>query len=108
MTFVTFRADCEPIYRDPIRCYSAWRRPIAGGEGALMKKSKRALVGMVVLDLFLLLGTFWLVMQVKGGASTSVPPAEAISTVTTIGGGAIGLVTAILGMAWFVHRKAGN
>ncbi|MGD9812400.1 MAG: hypothetical protein AB7U35_13895 [Sphingobium sp.] len=73
-----------------------------------MKKSKRALVGMVGIDLFLLLGAFWLVMQVKGGAGTSVPPGEAITTITSIAGAAIGIVTAILAMAWFVHRRNGN
>lgn len=82
----------------------------AGGRGGglSMKKSKRALVGMVVLDLILALGTFWLVMQVRDGASTTVAPQEAIATITSIGGGAIGIVTAILGMAYVVHRKRGD
>ncbi len=73
-----------------------------------MKKSQRALIGLIVLDLLLAFGTLWLVMQVRGGASTSVPPAEAITTITSIGGAAIGVVTAILGMAFFVHRKRGD
>lgn len=73
-----------------------------------MKKSTRALVGMIVLDLLLVAGIVWLVMQVKDGARTTVPPAEAISTIASIGGGAIGIVSAILGMAWFVHRKRGD
>lgn len=73
-----------------------------------MKKSKRALLGMVALDLLLLFGTFWLVMQVRGGVGTSVPPEEAISTITAIGGGAIGIVTGILGVAYVVHRKRGD
>lgn len=74
-----------------------------------MRKSTRALVGMVLIDLLLLLGTGWLVLQVRSGAwSTSVPPGEAIGTITTIGGGAIGLVTAILLLAFFAHRKKGN
>lgn len=73
-----------------------------------MKKSTRALVGMVVLDLIILAGTAWLVGTIRGGASLTVPPAEAIQTVTQIGGGAIGIVSAILLMAFFVHRKRGN
>lgn len=73
-----------------------------------MKKSTRALVGMVVLDLIILCGTAWFVSTIKGGARLTVPPEEAIQTVTQIGGGAIGIVTAILLVAFFVHRKNGN
>lgn len=71
-----------------------------------MKKSTRALVGLVVLDLLLLLGTAWLVMQVRPD-NTAVPPQEAVTTITTIGG-AIGIITVILGLAFFFHRRAGN
>ncbi|MES2288678.1 MAG: hypothetical protein V4530_02990 [Pseudomonadota bacterium] len=73
-----------------------------------MKKSTRALVGMVVIDLIILAGTAWFVGTIKGGAHLTVPPAEAIQTVTQIGGGAIGIVTGILLVAFFVHRKNGN
>ena len=74
-----------------------------------MKKSTRALYGMVVLDLILLAGIAWLVAQVKGdGSNTTVPPEEAVSTITSIGGGAIGIVTVILLLAYFRHRRAGN
>lgn len=73
-----------------------------------MKKSTRALVGMLVIDLVLLAGTAWFVMHIRQGASLTVPPDEAIHTVTTIGGGAIGLVSALLLMAFFVHRRRGN
>lgn len=73
-----------------------------------MKKSTRALVGLVLIDGLLGLGTLWLLLQVAGGASTSVPPAEAMRTIGTIGGAAIGLVTAILGMAFFRHRRRGD
>ncbi len=72
-----------------------------------MKKSTRALVGLVVLDLLLLLGAFWLVLQVHGG-NTTVPPEEAITTITSIAGGAIGIISVILGIAFFIHRKNGN
>lgn len=74
-----------------------------------MKKSTRALVGMVVLDLLLLCGIVWLVMQVQDPATnTTVPKAEAISTITSIGGGVIGIVSVILLLAFFYHRRRGN
>jgi hypothetical protein len=74
-----------------------------------MKKSTRALVGMVALDLLLLAGTAWMVLQVRTGAwTTTVPPADAIGTITSIGGGAIGVVSGILLVAFFVHRIKGN
>ncbi len=71
-----------------------------------MKKSTRALLGLVLIDLLLLGGTAWMVLQVKLGVwTTTVPPAEAIRTITSTGGGAIGLVTAVLGMVWWLRRK---
>jgi hypothetical protein len=74
-----------------------------------MKKSTRALVGMVVLDLLLLIGIWWLVMQINpDGSNTNVPPQEAISTITSIGGGAIGIISMILLLAFFHHRRKGN
>lgn len=74
-----------------------------------MRKSTRALVGMLVLDLLLLAGTGWLVLQIRTGAwTTTVPPQEAIGTITSTGGAAIGIVSAILILAFFVHRKNGN
>ncbi len=73
-----------------------------------MKKSTRALLGMVVLDALIVAGAAWFVMDIKRGAALNVPPAEAITTVTTIAGGAIGIITAILLMAFFVHRRRGN
>jgi hypothetical protein len=73
-----------------------------------MKKSTRALVGLVVIELLLLGGTAWMVMQTKSGAWSSPDPAEAISTITRIGGGAMGIVGVILLLAFFTHRKNGN
>ena len=73
-----------------------------------MKKSTRALLGLVVIDALIAAGTAWFVMDIKRGAALTVPPAEAISTVTTIGGGAIGIVTGVLLVAFFVHRRRGN
>lgn len=74
-----------------------------------MKKSTRALVGLVVLDALLLIGALWLVLKVRSGEwSTTVPPSEAIGTITSTAGGAIGLVTAILLLAFVIHRRKGN
>lgn len=74
-----------------------------------MRKSTRALVGMLVLDGLLLAGIGWMVLQVRTGAwTTTVLPAEAIGTITSIGGGAIGVVSALLLLAFFLHRKRGD
>lgn len=73
-----------------------------------MNKSTRALVGLVVIDGLLLLGTMWMVWQTKSGAWGSPDPAAAISTITTTMGGVIGVVTALLLMASWMHRKRGN
>ena len=74
-----------------------------------MKKSTRALLGLVVIDLLIGAGTLWLVMQIKSGASTTnVPPEEAISTITSTGGAAIGIVTGILLVVWFIRRRRGE
>ena len=73
-----------------------------------MKKSTRALVGLVVLDLALALGAAWMVWQTKSGAWHAPDEAAAISTITATAGGAIGIVPVMLLMAFAVHRKRGN
>ena len=73
-----------------------------------MKKSVRALIGLVVIELFLFGGTAWMVAQTKSGAWHTDQPAEAISMITSMGGGAMGLVGVILLIAFFRHRKNGN
>ncbi len=74
-----------------------------------MKKSTRALVGMVVLDAIFVAGTAWLVWLVKSGsAHTTIPPDEAVAQITSVGGGLIGFVSVILAIAWFIHRRNGN
>ena len=73
-----------------------------------MKKSTRALVGLVALDGILAAGAWWMVMQVKSGAWNAPDPAEAITRITETAGGAIGIVTAVLLVAFVVHRRKGN
>lgn len=73
-----------------------------------MKKSTRALVGLVVIDGLLVLVAGWMVIQTRTGQWSSPDPAAAITTITSTVGGAIGIVTAILLMAAFVHRRRGN
>jgi hypothetical protein len=73
-----------------------------------MKKSTRALTGMAALDLALAAGAAWMVWQVRSGAWSSPDPGEAIRLITSTAGGAIGIVTALLLVAFVVHRRAGN
>jgi len=73
-----------------------------------MKKSTRALTGLIVLDALLAFGAWWMVSQVRSGAWNAIDDAEAITTITQTAGGAIGIVTAVLLVAFFVHRRAGN
>ena len=73
-----------------------------------MKKSTRALVGLVGLDLIVLAGAWWMIAQTKSGALNSNDPAASISMVSTTAGAIIGVVTAVLLLAFFFHRRAGN
>ena len=73
-----------------------------------MKKSARALIGLLVIELALLGGTAWMVGQTRSGAWQTSDPAEAISAITRTGGGAMGIVAVILLLAFFRHRKNGN
>jgi hypothetical protein len=73
-----------------------------------MKKSTRALAGMVVLDALLVAGAAWMVMQVKSGAWNTPDPTATITEITRTVGGAIGIVTALLLLAFLVHRRRGD
>ena len=65
-----------------------------------MKKSTRALTGMVVLDALLVAGAAWMVMQVKSGAWNAPDPAAAIAEIARTAWGAIGIVTGVLLVAF--------
>ena len=73
-----------------------------------MKKSTRALVGLVAMDLILVAGAAWMVGMVRDGTWNAPDPAAAISQITSTAGGAIGIVTVVLLMAFVLHRRAGN
>lgn len=74
-----------------------------------MKKSTRALIGMFVIDALILAGAAWLIWQIKTGAMRSaVPEGEAIQTITSTAGGAIGIVTGVLVVAFLTLRLKGR
>ena len=73
-----------------------------------MKKSTRALAAMVVPDALLVAGAAWMVQQVQTGTSNTPDPAETITEITRTAGGAIGIVTALLPVAFVVQRNRGD
>ena len=73
-----------------------------------MKKSMRALTGMIVLDLLLAAGAAWMISQVRTGAWSAPDPGEAARVIGQTAGGAIGIVTAVLLVAFVVNRRKGN
>jgi len=88
------------------RMVIGWRARRQGG-GA-MKKSTRALVGMIGFDLAVIIGAWWVVEQTRSGAWIAPDPAASISMITTTAGMIVGVVTAVLLLAFVVHRRAGN
>ena len=72
-----------------------------------MKKSTRALVGLAVIELLLLTGAAWMVVQVKSGAWHAPDPDKAITTITGTAGGTIGMVAAILLLAFLFTAGRG-
>jgi hypothetical protein len=73
-----------------------------------MKKSTRALVGLVGLDLVVIIGAWWMVAQTRSGAWNTPDPAASIGMITTTAGMIVGVVTAVLMLAFVMHRRAGN
>lgn len=74
----------------------------------MMKKSTRALVGLIILDALLALGAAWMVWQTRSGVWHAPDQGAAITAITSTAGGAIGIVTVILLMAFVMHRRRGN
>ena len=71
-----------------------------------MKKSSRILILAMALEAMLLGICLWLLSGIANGSlRLAVSEAEAVSTITTIMGGAMGLVAGVLGVTWFVIRK---
>lgn len=73
-----------------------------------MKKSTRALLGLVLLDLVILAGAWWMVAQTKSGAWNSNDPAASIGMITTGAGALVGFISVVLLLAFVMHRRAGN
>ena len=73
-----------------------------------MKKSTRALVGLVILELLLLGGTMWMLAQTRSGTWHTSSPDEAVSLIASTGAVAMGLIGVILLLAFFHHRRNGN
>ncbi len=73
-----------------------------------MRKSTRALAGLVLIEALLFGGAAWMVSQVRSGAWNAPDAAEAIATITEAAGAAMGIVAAVLLVAFFVHRRKGN
>jgi heme A synthase len=49
-----------------------------------------------------------MIWQVRSGAWNAPDPAEAIAYISRTAGGAIGIVTVVLLVAFVVHRRRGN
>ena len=62
---------------------------------------------MIVLDALLAAGAAWMVMQVKSGTWNTPDPAATITEITRSAGGAIGIVTALLLVAFLVKWRRG-
>ncbi|KGB54818.1 hypothetical protein FG91_01718 [Sphingopyxis sp. LC81] len=73
-----------------------------------MKKSTRALIGLVLLDLIVVAGAWWMIDRTQSGAWNSNDPAGSITMVTTTAGMLVGVISVVLLLAFVTHRRAGN
>lgn len=73
-----------------------------------MKKSMRALLGLVLLDAIVVCGAWWMIDRTTSGAWNSNNPAESINMITTTAGMMVGVISVVLILAFFRHRAAGN
>ena len=71
----------------------------------MTKKATRALAGMVALGALLVAGAAWMIQQVHTGTWNTPDPAATITEITRTAGGAIGIVTVLLLVAFVVHRR---
>lgn len=73
-----------------------------------MKRSSRLLIALVVIELLLAGIAMWLLSGIKSGSmNTSVPAAEAVATITSTIGMAMGALAGVIGVAWFLMRRRG-
>ncbi len=73
-----------------------------------MKRSTRAILGLLVIELALMYGMLWMVAQVKTGAWHAPDPGKSITTITAICGSAMGIAGAILLVAFIRFRIRGD
>lgn len=73
-----------------------------------MKRSTRALLGLVILEVAILAGAWWMVEQTRSGAWQTSDQAGAITAITQTAGGAMGLIAVILTIAFVSHKRRGN
>ena len=73
-----------------------------------MKKSTRALVGLVILETVILAGAWWMVQQTLSGAWQTSDEARGIAIITQTAGAAMGLIAVILIIAFVTHKRRGN
>ena len=73
-----------------------------------MKKSTRAILGLLIIELGLMFGMLWMVAQVRTGTWHAPDPGKAIATITATCGGAMGIVGAVLLIAFIRFRIRGE
>lgn len=73
-----------------------------------MKKSMRALLGLVLLDAIIVCGAWWMIERTRSGAWNSNNPADSITMITTTAGMMAGFASVILLLAFVRHRATGN
>ena len=73
-----------------------------------MKKSMRALLGLVLLDVVIVAGAWWMIERTTSGAWNSNNPAESVTMITTAAGMMVGVASVVLALAFFRHRASGN
>ena len=73
-----------------------------------MKKSVRAMLGLLVIELALMFGMLWMVAQVRMGHWHAPDPGAAIRMITATCGSAMGIAGAVLLIAFVRFRIKGE